>query len=70
MIDYSHPPLWYCILFVFYTTGLILTVRNGIQRRHELSRTSYVVRVYGAGFLALVALSGVALQVWIALHRS
>ena len=65
MIDYSNPPLWYCILIVLYVTGLISSVRGGLRRRHELSSGSYVIRVYGAGFLALLAIAGVALQIWL-----
>ena len=69
MIDYNHPPLWYCILFAFYIAGLVSIVRNGIRRKQELSAGSYAVRVYGAGFLLLIALAGVLAQVWAALRR-
>jgi hypothetical protein len=70
MIDYNHPPLWYCVLFVVYTAGLISVVRKGIRRRHELSSGSYVIKVYGAGFLALLALAGIAVQIWLAYRKS
>jgi len=68
MIDFKSPPLWYCILFVAYTAGLISIFRNAIRHRRELSTGSYAVRVFGAGFLLLVALSGIAFQLWTTLR--
>ena len=45
-------------------------VRSAIRRKHELSSGSFVIRVFGAGLLLLVALAGVVAQLWIAYHRS
>jgi len=64
MINFNQHPFWYCIVFVVYTGGLLAIVRDGIRRRHELSPSSYATRVYGAGFLALIAIAGIALQIW------
>ena len=68
MLPYSQPPLWYCILFAFYTAGLVLIVRDGIRRKRELSTGSFAVRVFGGGFLLLIALAGVLAQFWPALR--
>jgi hypothetical protein len=62
------PGLIECIVIVAYLSGLVSIVIDGRKRRDQLSRTGYVIRVYGGSFLAIVALLGIVLQVWLALR--
>jgi hypothetical protein len=63
-----QPGLAECIIFVIYTVGVISIARDAVMRRSELSPVSYAIRLYGAGFLAVMALAGIGLRVWVALR--
>jgi hypothetical protein len=69
MIDFNHPPLWYCILMMVLLASLIKIVISGLDRKTPMSRTSRVIRVAGGGIWSLMIIAGMAVLVVEALYR-
>jgi hypothetical protein len=61
MQQWSLP---YCILAVALVVGLFSTIRSGLNRRLEMSRTSRAIRVVGGAIWLATILAGIAYRIW------
>ena len=68
MIDFSRPPLWYCILIMVVLASLIKVVISGFDRTLPLSRTSRLIRIVGGGLWAFAILAGMVAHIVIAVR--